>query len=120
MLFVLKRIGYIIVDNWRIVVPAVAVFVIVIGLWSYCGKRNAPKLNQEQTIKAQQAVAKDDRKEMLEVLNESDAQEKVANTEQANAQATKEQAIQESKQKWSQASNDEMAAELERRAKESQ
>jgi biopolymer transport protein ExbB/TolQ len=96
------------------------IVLIIVGLFLRSCFTKTPKLNQQQTIKAQQAVAKGDRKEMLEVLAESDAEEKAANDVQANAQATKEQAIQESKQKWSEASNDEMAKELERRAKESQ
>jgi ABC-type transport system involved in cytochrome bd biosynthesis fused ATPase/permease subunit len=117
MIFFLKRAGYFVYDHWKIFAIALGVIVLVVLFYEACGKKT-PKLNQEQIIKSQQAIAKEDRKEMLEVLAESDAQEKAAETVQANAEAVKEQTIKESKEKWSNASNDEMAAELERRAKE--
>ena len=57
---------------------------------------------------------------MIEVLAQSDAQEKAADGVAANAKANTVNAIQESKKEWSDKSNEELAAELERRAKESQ
>jgi hypothetical protein len=84
-----------------------------------CG-RSTPKLNTVEIQKAQQAIATEDRKQMQEILVQSDAREKAADATAVNANNATVDAINESKQRWSEASNDEMAAELERRAKESQ
>ena len=93
----------------------VAVLVAVVA--TKCGRRE-PKLNQPEIIKAQQAIEKQDRQQMIEILAQSDAREKAADAEAMRAESNTAQAVRESKQEWAEKSNDELAKELERRAKE--
>ena len=55
-------------------------------------------------------------KEMREVLAASDAREAAADATVANVEVQTINALKESRDKWSKATPDEMAAELERRA----
>jgi uncharacterized protein YpmS len=106
--------------HWRVLAYGVAALVLLIAvvvIYQSCGKRE-PKLNIQESERAKKAIAVEDRKEMLDVLVQSDAKEAEAEATEVNANAAKVNAIAESKKKWSEASNDEMAAELERRAKE--
>lgn len=110
------------VQRWVvwIVIAIIGVIVLIIAFSLKSCFTRTPKLDQQQIQKAQKAIETQDRKEMIEVLAQSDAQEKAADVSVIEANAVTQNAIQESKKKWSDASNDEMAAELERRAKESQ
>lgn len=104
-----------IVAHWRIVAGVVAVLflVIVFGLvFRSCNK--PPKLDQEQIIKAQQAIAKEDRREMIEVLAESKVKEEGID----NSIKAAEEATEKAKRDYSKLSNEELAAELERRLNE--
>lgn len=101
-----------IVAHWRLV--AVAAGVCILGILCIfvlraCNK--PPKLDQKEIIEAQQAIAKEDRKEMIEILTNSDVREQAieSNIKQA------EEATRQAKQNYSGKSNEELAAELERR-----
>jgi hypothetical protein len=73
-----------------------------------------PKLDEKAIKKAQDAIAKQDRKEMLEILAESDTKE-----DEIDASVDQiEQKREEAKQNYTGLTNDELAAELEKRAKE--
>ncbi len=73
------------------------------------------KLNQEEIIKAQQAIAAEDRKTMIDTLAKSDAREAEADGDISNAKANTVNAIHESKQTWNAKSDEEIKAELMRR-----
>lgn len=108
--------------HWRLVAVAslaVALLITLTLLYRGCGK-STPKLDPQEIIKAQKAIAEQDREEMTRVLVESDAKEAVADESAIAATAAKVNAIAESKAKWAEASNAEMQEELERRARESQ
>lgn len=93
--------------------------IVALGLWAHsCWNSHKAKLNEKQIIAAQQAIAKDDRKEMVEILAQSDAAEAETNATVANAKADTVNAIAESKKKAETMSNQELADELNRRAKE--
>lgn len=95
---------------WAVIILGLlAVLILVIGIKS-CFTRS-PKLNQEQITKAQQAIAKEDRKEMIEVLTESKVQEQGID----NSIKAAEEATDKAKRDYSKLSNEELAAELERR-----
>lgn len=70
-----------------------------------------PKLDQKEIIKAQQAIAKEDRKEMIEILTNSTVREQGID----NSVKMAEEATEAAKRNYSQLSNDELAAELEKR-----
>ena len=116
-LFIVKRIFYFCVDNYRVVLP-IAVFV-VIAFWlliHYGCSKPAPKLNQEEIIKSQQAIAANDRKTQIEILANSDVRVQDIDANVAAGRNATVNAIADSKAEWSQKSNEELAAELERRA----
>ena len=98
----------------------IVILCVAVGLWVKSCASKPPKLDQKEIQRAQTAIAEQDRKEMIQVLAESDAKEKAADATAVEANTVTVNAIAESKAKWSNASNEEMAAELERRAKESQ
>ena len=78
-----------------------------------CGR--TPKLDQQEIIKAQQSIAVEDRKAMQEVLISSDAREAAIDSNVSNAKKDTVNAIADSKEKWSQASDEEIREELLRR-----
>lgn len=95
---------------WVVVLLGLAgVLILVIGIRS-CFTR-PPKLDQEAIIKAQQAIAKEDRKEMIEVLAESTVKEQGID----NSIKLAEEATEQAKRDYSKLSNAELAAELEKR-----
>lgn len=110
IMFFLKRIGFFLIDNWRIVVPAVLLVIVVVWASRACNK--PPKLDEQQTRKAQQAIAKDDRKQMLEVLAESDVRESGID----NSIKAAEEATAAAKRNYLGKSNQELAEELNLRA----
>lgn len=118
-LFVLKRIWYFIYDNWRVVLP-VAVFAVVL-IWvavHYGCQKPAPKLNQQEITAEQQAIAAKDRQTQIAILVNSDVREQAIDANVAAGRNATVNAIADSKAEWSQKSNEELAAELERRAKQ--
>ena len=112
MWFFLKRAGYFLYDHWRIIVPAIVLLVLVVTVYRWCNK--PPKLDQEATIKAQQAIENNDRKRMVEVLAESDVKEQGID----NSIKAAEEATAAAKENYQGMSNEEIAAELERRLKQ--
>lgn len=117
-LFIANIFGWV-VSHWRPVAIGAAIAVIAIASILFvrsCGKR-AVKLDEAAIQKAQQAIAERDQKAMVEVLAESDANEAVADATSVNANVIKVNALKESRDKWNNASLEEMQAELERRAK---
>jgi uncharacterized membrane protein YgaE (UPF0421/DUF939 family) len=94
------------------IILAFLVLLLVIQVRS-CMNR-PPKLDQKEIIEAQQAIAKEDRKQMIEILAESDVREQGID----NSIKLAEEATEKAKQNYSQFSNVELATELDRRAKE--
>ena len=99
---------------WMQILVVVGIVALVATVSLYFRKK--PRLDQKQIVEAQQAIAEQDRAKMVEILAISDAKEAEADGYVANAKVETVNAIQESKKKWSEASNDELAKELERRA----
>ena len=99
-----------------VAVAAILLLLSILGVRSCFTK--TPKLNEKQIHDAQVAIAENDRKVMEKVLVESDANEAEITATAANATTVKVNTIVESKEKWANATTEEMAAELERRAKQ--
>lgn len=120
ILFILKRIGYFVYDNWRFFLPLVGIVVIAITLtFAYKGCTKKPiKFDEREIHEAQKAIADADRAKQVEILAKSDAKEQVADDISVNAQTNTVNAIYESKKKWNSATDEEIRAELERRARE--
>jgi len=88
--------------------------VCIIGGLIFKACHKAPKLDEKAIQKAQQAIAKQDREAMLQVLAESDTKEAQVDSNIKLA----EQATKDAKKNYLGLSNDDLAAELERRSKE--
>lgn len=98
---------------WAVLIVAgLVVLFLVIQIRSCFNK--PPKLDLKEIQKAQQAIREQDRKEMVEILAESDVREAGI----TNSIKAAEEATEKSKRNYNQLSNDELAAELERRSKE--
>jgi len=108
------------VAHWRIVAYIVLAGILFIGvglIFSRCGKKQ-PKLDQEAIIKAQQAIAANDRKQMVEILANSDAKEAAIDQTVDNAKVATINAGANSRATWANANNEELRLELERRSHE--
>lgn len=92
-------------------------FLLVVFAYKGCTAREI-KLDQKEIIEAQKAIAENDRAKQIEILAKSDAKEQVADDISVNASTNTVNAIKESKDKWNAASDEQIRAELERRAKE--
>lgn len=90
---------------------------VTVGIYRGCSK-STPKLNEAEIHKAQTAIAVQDRQKMVDVLVSSDVREKAIDENLVDANRQKIDAIAEAKKKAEALSNDELAAELERRSHE--
>lgn len=86
---------------------------IVVGTFKAC-TRSEPKLNQREIIEAQQAIDKQQREKMIEILADSEAREQGID----NSVKAAENAAEEAKKNYTGKSNEELAEELNRRAKQ--
>jgi len=116
VIFFIKRCCWFLWDNPRyLVMLLAAILLLVVGLqMKGCFKRT-PKLNEAEIRRAQQAIADQDRSKMIEVLTASEVREKNIDANVANAKADTLNAIHESKIKYNDMTNDELAKELEAR-----
>lgn len=101
-----------------ILIALIGVAVLMFGLWvRSCGKKT-PKLDEAEILKAQQAIAVEDRKTMIEVLTNSDIRAQQIDGNLSNAKEVTVNSFANSRQTWANANTSDMAAELERRSKE--
>lgn len=112
-LFVLKRIGFMFVDHWRIVVIGLALLVVIIAsMFTYRScQRSKAKLDEQQTIKAQQAIETHNDEKLKQILAEADTRDD--NIDLAVKQA--EENTRQAKKKYDNLSSEELAKELESR-----
>lgn len=109
IVWLIKRIAWFAIDNWRAVLPVVLILGVSVFVYRACNK--PPKLDEKQIQKAQDAIAKRDRAEMERILAESDTAESAIDSNIKQIETDREAA----KKSYSGYSNDELAAELERR-----
>lgn len=102
--------------HWRaVVITVVAIVVLFAGIWLV--KRiffRPPHLNQRETERVKEHIDEMSRREMIEVLATSDAREKDID----NSIKMAEDETEKAKVSYADKSNEDLAAELERRAKE--
>lgn len=111
LLFIQNAFGWI-VAHWRLVAGAGVALILMIGValvFRACNK--PPKLNQKEIIEAQQAIEKNDRKVMVEILTNSEVREQGID----NSIKAAEEATEKAKQNYQGKTNAELAAEIERR-----
>lgn len=114
-MLILKKIFWIIIDYWKIIVPIIILLILGLYLRS-CWNSHKAKLNEKQIVEAQQAIAKNDRATMEKVLIESDVEEQLTNDTVANAHTDTQKAVEDAKKKADSMTNQELADELNRRA----
>ena len=120
-LWILDIAGWLFVKRYWILYGVLGLFVLfgVLFVFRACSKP-APKLNNEEIRKAQDAIAANDRKTQIEILTNSEVREANIDANVAAGRNATINAIANSRAEWSQKSNEEIAAELERRARENQ
>jgi len=116
LIFFLKRVAFFVLDNWKVVLPIVALLIALVFFVRWWSR--PPKLDEKAIQKAQQAIAENDRKAMVEVLVASDIAEKQIDDNLANAEMEKFKAFHEARKNAEALTNDELAAELNRRAQQ--
>lgn len=113
ILFFLKRMLWFVKDHWRVVVP---IIVLIIALVFFVRWWNRPaKINEKDIQKAKTAIAEQDREVMVEVLVQSDLDEKQIDANTSTAENVKLKTLDESRKKIDAMTTDEMAQELQRR-----
>ncbi len=100
-----------------VIVAILAILIASVLFFRSCGGRKV-KLDEKSILEAQTAVQARDEAKMREVLVRSDAAEAEATATASNATAVSVNAAKESRDRWANASADEMAKELEARAKQ--
>lgn len=118
-LFIKNIIGWLWLHKRVVGIAAGVLLLIILIIVGYrsCGK-SSPKFDEKEILEARTAIENQDRAKQIEILAKSDAKEAVAEEIITNANAVKINAIYESKKKWSEATDAEIQAELERRAKQ--
>lgn len=106
------------IQRWMSMSLVIGVILIVliasVLVFRSCANRKV-KLNEKQIAEAQIAIAERDEAKTRAILIESDANEAEITATASNATAAKVNAVVESKDKWKDATLEEMAAELEKR-----
>lgn len=100
----------------KLIALGVLLVLILVVVFSFkgCGK-SAPKLNEQEIQKGEQAVKERNDKELRQILTSSDVREAEIEANVANAKAETVNAIADAKAKYANMNTDELAAELERR-----
>lgn len=115
-LWALNIVGWLFVKRYWILYGVLAVLVLfVLFIFKACSKP-APKLNQQEIMAAQSAIAANDRQKQIEVLANSDVRELRIDSNVAAGRKETINAIANSKATWANATNEQLAEELERRA----
>jgi len=118
MLIAANILGFIIA-KWRLLAVILGGILLMIVLFAVGSRiyrvfNPPPKLNEKQIAVAQKAIEVEDRKQMIEVLAESDTAEHNIDSNIKLA----EQATEDAKKSYADKSNQELAAELNRRAQQ--
>lgn len=103
--------------RWRYFAIGAGILLLLIVFYASCGKKEV-KLDEKGIQEAKIAIAERDEKKAAEVLAKSDAQEAIADNHSVEAEKVYINTLKESREKWANTPLDEMAAELERRAKQ--
>jgi len=116
ILFFIRRVGWFLWDNPRYLVFLLAgILLLVIGLQMRGCFTKQVKFNEKETFEANQAIETQNRKEMVEVLAQSDVREKQIDANVAKSEDAVLKAFEESRKKYSEMDNDALAKELEAR-----
>lgn len=110
---VVKRAGYFVIDNWRIVVPAVVLIVAGLFVWRACGPK-PPKLNEKEIQESITAIEQKNDAVLREILVTAEVREKQIDDNLANAKADRVNAVTDARKRYSNMNTADLAAEIER------
>lgn len=121
--FIAKRIAAIFnidlqkAQKWTLIVAVVLGLILVVGLglWLKSCFSKPAKLNEAEIQKGQQAIEQHNDEKLKEVLAAADAREQGIDANVARSDANVKVAVEEAKKKYDGMTNDELAAELEKR-----
>lgn len=113
ILFILKRIGFFLIDNWRAVVLTAAVLLAVFILWRAFRPPPA-KLNEQEIQEAVKAVEQKNEAKLREILITAEVREKQIDDSLANAKTERVNAIAAARKRVESMSKAEIEAEIER------
>jgi F0F1-type ATP synthase epsilon subunit len=115
MLILANAWGFLVAHRQLVLYIGLVVLIFIAALCvRFCG-RSTPQLNQKEIIAAQEAIAEQDEKKMVEVLVSSDVREQQIDANVAEGRKQTVDAANESRDKWQNASREEVQAELCRR-----
>ena len=116
ILFFIMRCFWFLWDNPRIVVVVLALaLLLIVGLQMKGCFKPKPKFNEAEIQKAQKAVAETNRSEMIEVLAQSELREKNIDANVAASKAETLNSLHDSRIKYDNLTNEELAREIEAR-----
>jgi len=114
----IRQIYFAIIDHWGILLAVAVVLVLITGglVFAFCGSsKPVPKLDEQGIQKAKVAIETHNTEQMRETLAESDVRVEQINGNIANSEVMVKIAVETAKDKYRGLSNDELAAELEKR-----
>jgi len=109
--FVAKRVFWFAIDNWKVVLPIVALIIVSLFVLRACNK--PASLNEAQILKNQEAVASGERKKMEDALLESRVAEQQIDANRADAENKKLKALDDARKEARAMSNEDLAKTLE-------
>lgn len=115
-LFFANVLGWL-VANWKIALPAAIVVTLLLGggLWWACRPAPAPKLDQEQILKNQEALRSGEAERVKQAVIESKMKEAEIDANRADADVQRLKAVQEAKQEANRMTPQELTDFLENR-----
>jgi len=118
ILFFLKRVGFFLWDNPRIVIVGLLlILLLVLGLQMKGCFRAKPKFNEKEIFEMNQAIETQNRKEMEEILTQSEVREKAIDGNVANAKSATINAYADARKKYAEMTPEELQAEINERLK---
>ena len=118
LLFFAKRVVWFFWDNPRYLVTLLAFIILVlIGMQMKGCFTRTPKFNEDEIRRAQKAIAEDNRKEMVEVLAQSEVREKNIDANVANAKIETVNAYAEARKKYENMSIEQLQTEVNEKLK---
>jgi ABC-type uncharacterized transport system auxiliary subunit len=116
--FFIKRCAWFLWDNPRILIVGLAVLLLlVVGLQMKGCFRAKPKFNEAEIFRANQAVETQNRKEMEEVLVQSEVREKAIDGNVVNAKKDTINAYADARKKYAEMTPEQLQAEINEKLK---
>lgn len=121
MKFVLKRAFYFVVDNWRAVGIVAGIFLLlVLIIWGVraCNRPPAPKIDEAEIQRGEQAIRDRNRAELEQILTTVEVREREIDANVAGGEWATKQAEKDARDRYGRMTIEELRAEFEKRRSE--